>query len=44
MGLAYAKLNQLENATKMFSKALEFEPNNQIALSGLNFINTFNKK
>ncbi len=43
MGLAYAKLNQLEKAAKVFSKALELEPNNQIALSGLNFIKTFSK-
>jgi tetratricopeptide (TPR) repeat protein len=44
MGLAYAKLNKLEEATKVFSKALKFEPNNQIALSGLSFINIFKKK
>ncbi len=43
MGLAYAKINQLDEAAKMFHKALKFEPNNQIALSGLNFINAFNK-
>ncbi|GEM_PF-149066 len=43
MGLAHAKLNQFEQASKMFNQTLKFEPNNQIALSGLNFLNTFNK-
>ncbi len=44
MGLAYAKLNRLEDASKALSKALKLEPKNQIALSGLNFINTFKKE
>jgi tetratricopeptide (TPR) repeat protein len=43
MGLAYAKLNKLEQASEMFLKTLKIEPNNEIALSGLNFIKTFNK-
>ena len=42
-GLAYAKLNKLEQASEMFLKTLKIEPNNEIALSGLNFIKTFNK-
>ncbi len=43
MGLAHAKLNQFEQASIMFNQTLKFEPNNQIALSGLNFLNIFNK-
>ena len=40
-GLTYLRLNQSENAHKMFSKVLEFEPQNQLALRYLKGINSY---
>jgi lipoprotein NlpI len=40
-GLTYLKLNQRQNAHKMFSKVLELEPQNRIALRYLKGLNSY---